>query len=154
MIEGSGSGSVPLTNGSGSRRPKNILIRRIRIRNTAGSSDPDRLDEVIRIVTADLIWLAVCRESSATLRRSWSPPTSWATIVHPSLMPRLVVPVLWTRKFFFRISGSVILIYGHWSGSWRPINCGSGQNRIRILPGHFVGIWKKCCQTGTGRYPI
>jgi hypothetical protein len=24
MIEGSGSGSVPLTNGSGSRRPKNI----------------------------------------------------------------------------------------------------------------------------------
>jgi hypothetical protein len=37
MIEGSGSGdgSVPLTSGSGSRRPKNIWIRRIRIRNTA-----------------------------------------------------------------------------------------------------------------------
>jgi hypothetical protein len=36
MIEGSGSGSIPLTNGSksGSRRPKNIWIRiRIRIRN-------------------------------------------------------------------------------------------------------------------------
>ncbi len=33
MVEG--SGSVPLTNGSGSRRPKNIRIRRIRIRNTA-----------------------------------------------------------------------------------------------------------------------
>jgi hypothetical protein len=32
MIEGSGAGPVPLTNGSGSRRPKNI---RIRIRNTA-----------------------------------------------------------------------------------------------------------------------
>jgi hypothetical protein len=32
MIEGSGSGSIPLTNGPGSRRPKNI---RIRIRNTA-----------------------------------------------------------------------------------------------------------------------
>ncbi len=32
-----GSGSVPLTNGSGSRRPKNIRIRRIciRIRNAA-----------------------------------------------------------------------------------------------------------------------
>ncbi len=40
MIEGSGSGSIPLTNGSGSgfRRPKNMWIRwiriRIRIRNT------------------------------------------------------------------------------------------------------------------------
>jgi hypothetical protein len=32
MIEGSGSGSIPLTNGSGSRRLKNIRIRRIRIR--------------------------------------------------------------------------------------------------------------------------
>ncbi len=38
MIEGSGSGSVALTNGSGSRRPKNIWIRRIRIRNTAWKS--------------------------------------------------------------------------------------------------------------------
>ncbi len=39
VIEGSGSwsGSIPLTNGSwsGSRMPKNIRIRRIRIRNTA-----------------------------------------------------------------------------------------------------------------------
>jgi hypothetical protein len=38
MIEGSRSGSVPLTNGlgpgSGSRRPENIWIRLIRIRNT------------------------------------------------------------------------------------------------------------------------
>jgi hypothetical protein len=39
MIEGSGSGagsgSIPLTSGSGSRRPKNMWIRWIRIRNTA-----------------------------------------------------------------------------------------------------------------------
>ncbi len=39
MIEGSGSGSIPLTSGSGSgsRRPKNMWIRwiRIRIRNAA-----------------------------------------------------------------------------------------------------------------------
>jgi hypothetical protein len=36
MIEGSGSGSIYLTrgSGSGSRRPKIIWIRRIRIRNT------------------------------------------------------------------------------------------------------------------------
>ncbi len=41
MIEGSGSGSIPLINGSGSRRTKNILIRiRIRIRNTAKSTLP------------------------------------------------------------------------------------------------------------------
>jgi hypothetical protein len=43
VIEGSGtgSGSIPLTNGSGSRRPKNIWIRwiQIRIRNT-GSHYP------------------------------------------------------------------------------------------------------------------
>ncbi len=34
MVKGSGSGTMPLTNetGSGSRRPKNIRIRRIRIR--------------------------------------------------------------------------------------------------------------------------
>ncbi len=32
---GSGSGSIPLTNGSGSGRPKNTWIRWIRIRNTA-----------------------------------------------------------------------------------------------------------------------
>ncbi len=37
MIEGSGSGSIYLTNGSGcgSGRPKSIRILRIRIRNTA-----------------------------------------------------------------------------------------------------------------------
>jgi hypothetical protein len=40
MIEG--SGSIPLTNGSrsGSRRPKNIRIRRIRIRNTGKPQYP------------------------------------------------------------------------------------------------------------------
>jgi hypothetical protein len=43
MIEGSGAGAragcIPLTNGSGSGRPKNMWIRwiRIRIRNTATS---------------------------------------------------------------------------------------------------------------------
>ncbi len=34
LIEGFGSGSIPLTNGSGSRRPKNMWIQWIRIRNT------------------------------------------------------------------------------------------------------------------------
>ncbi len=34
MIEGTGSGSVPLTNGSGSRRSINIWILQIRVRNT------------------------------------------------------------------------------------------------------------------------
>ncbi len=34
MTEGSGSGSIPLINGSGSGRPKNMWIRWIRIRNT------------------------------------------------------------------------------------------------------------------------
>ncbi len=36
MIERSGSGSIPLTSGSGSGRPKNMWLRWIRIRNTAG----------------------------------------------------------------------------------------------------------------------
>ncbi len=35
LISGSRSGSIHLISGSGSRRPKNKLIRRIRIRNTA-----------------------------------------------------------------------------------------------------------------------
>jgi hypothetical protein len=35
MTERSGSGSIPLTNGSGSGRPKNLWIRWILIRNTA-----------------------------------------------------------------------------------------------------------------------
>jgi hypothetical protein len=41
MIEGSGAGpgSIPLTNGSGSGRPKNTWIR-IRIRNTAVKDAP------------------------------------------------------------------------------------------------------------------
>ena len=34
MVEGSGSGSIPLTSGSGSGRPKNMWILWIRIRNT------------------------------------------------------------------------------------------------------------------------
>ncbi len=37
MIEGSGSGSIPLTNGSGSMRPKNMWIR---IRDTDIMNDP------------------------------------------------------------------------------------------------------------------
>jgi hypothetical protein len=41
-IEGSGSGFIPLTNGSGPRRPKNKRIRRIRIVNT-GCGDGMRI---------------------------------------------------------------------------------------------------------------
>jgi hypothetical protein len=44
MIEGSGSGSVPLTNGCGSRRPKNIRIRicipKTNVSSGAGVSGP------------------------------------------------------------------------------------------------------------------
>ncbi len=42
---GSGSETLPLTNGSGSlsRRPKNIRILRIRIRNTSSAVDPDQV---------------------------------------------------------------------------------------------------------------
>ncbi len=46
MLEGSGSGSLTLTNGSGSRRPKNIWILRIRIRNTAANTEIQYLDGV------------------------------------------------------------------------------------------------------------
>jgi hypothetical protein len=42
IIEGSGSGSIPLTSISGSGRPKNTWIRWIRIRNT-GIRDPQHL---------------------------------------------------------------------------------------------------------------
>jgi hypothetical protein len=48
MIEGSGSGSVPLINGSGSRRLKNIRIR-IRIHNTAWNP-------FLFFLNADILW--------------------------------------------------------------------------------------------------
>jgi hypothetical protein len=55
MIEGSGSGSKPLTNGSGSGKPKNMWIRwiriRIRTRNT-GTYNADRYQ--ILSLTVDL----------------------------------------------------------------------------------------------------
>jgi hypothetical protein len=41
MIEGSGSASIPLTSGSGSGRPENMLIRWIR--NIAGNDHKTRL---------------------------------------------------------------------------------------------------------------
>ncbi len=45
MIEGSGSryGSIPLTNGSGSKRPKNMWIRWIR--------DPSKKNVCVNIIT-------------------------------------------------------------------------------------------------------
>jgi hypothetical protein len=45
MIEGSGSGSIPLTRGSGSGfwRPENMWIRWIRIRNTGSFSKASRV---------------------------------------------------------------------------------------------------------------
>ncbi len=52
--------------------------------------------------------------------------------------------VLWIREYIvrIRIRGSVIQNYE--SGSWRPIDYGP----IRILPKHFSGHWKICCQIG------
>jgi hypothetical protein len=49
MMEGSKYGSIPLTNGSGSRRPKNTRIRRIRIRirNTDYNAHRDRAQVLI-----------------------------------------------------------------------------------------------------------
>jgi hypothetical protein len=38
MIEGSGAGSISVTNGSGPEKPKNLWILWIRIRNTASHS--------------------------------------------------------------------------------------------------------------------
>ena len=52
MIEGSGSGSIPLTSGSGSGRPKNMWIRwiRIPIHNTAHLKPSRHLPQVVRAV--------------------------------------------------------------------------------------------------------
>ncbi len=63
--EGSGSGSIPLTSGSGSRRPKNMWIRWIRIRNTATNKDKiqyfdtfscpyHKIARIITITTAEM----------------------------------------------------------------------------------------------------
>ncbi len=66
MIEGSGSGSIPLTNGSrsGSMRPKNMWIRWMRIRNTAarGGGGPP-------------VWPEGCTCRCWT--RQWCRPRGW-----------------------------------------------------------------------------
>ncbi len=58
------------------------------------------------------------------------------------VVSRVMRAVLGIRKYFFRIRGSVILIYG--SGSWRPVNYGSGSY-LDI----FVGLWN--CGSGSRR---
>ncbi len=55
MIEGSGSGSIPLTNGSG--WPKNMLIRkRIRIRNTAAQRTVPYSGFSVKINNEQIFW--------------------------------------------------------------------------------------------------
>ncbi len=54
MLEGSRSGSIPLTNGSGSRRPKNMWIPWIRIRNTAVKTTPPIMYKFFDIVIMNL----------------------------------------------------------------------------------------------------
>jgi hypothetical protein len=51
-MEGSGSGSIPLTSGSGSgfERPKNMWIRWIRIRNTASNMDSTIFHTVVYVL--------------------------------------------------------------------------------------------------------
>ncbi len=76
MLEGSrsGSGSVPLTDGSGSRRPKNMWIRNTVI------PDPDR-QHCIRVLTRGL-----SRTCGSWTRTLWTPTTA-----------RSGTPALWTR---------------------------------------------------------
>jgi hypothetical protein len=62
MIEG--SGSIPLTSGSGSGRPKNMWIR-IRIRNTAA------------LCTMFLCFSLICRAHPSPLRRSFLTLSRW-----------------------------------------------------------------------------
>jgi hypothetical protein len=67
MIEG--SGSIPLTNGSGSgsRRPQNMWIRWIRIRNTGGL-DFFLRDWRMSDKEEGLVWLAVFEEQCSVYR--------------------------------------------------------------------------------------
>jgi hypothetical protein len=65
MIEGPGSGSVPLIHGFGSRRPENKRIRRTRIRNTG--------------FTCCCTLLTVVMFSRAAGRRTWRTSPSSGT---------------------------------------------------------------------------
>ncbi len=78
MIEGSGSGSIPLTNGSGSGRPKNKWIRWIRIRNTdrkiAGLMEKNRVEDEVKCVCSCLVSCPLVGGSWRAGTRPLSPP--------------------------------------------------------------------------------
>jgi hypothetical protein len=85
--EGSGarSGFIPLTNGSGSGRPKNIWIRRIRIHNTglcplSGSNEPDLLQKFCRSR------FSYTAENSAT-RQHLTSPVAGEAMPDPHVQP-------------------------------------------------------------------
>ncbi len=65
-----GSGSISLTNGSGSRRPKNIWILRVRIRNTAGKVLAVFQIRWIRKYLASWIWIRTLVLNCQLLQKS------------------------------------------------------------------------------------
>ncbi len=81
MIEGSGSGSIPLTSESRSGRPKNMWIRWIRFRNTGKKGLPANL-LILLMLSTSLCWSLV---SSLWFTSPTCPDSSFLTNIMQGL---------------------------------------------------------------------
>jgi hypothetical protein len=111
MTEGPGSGFIPLTNGSGSGRPKNMWIRfRIRIRNTApGYAFSSVKGQIYRPLI--FVFRCVAADPQAMSFRLWIICFKWLLVPGSEPLPVLAFwflpfwEVLWeSRKFYLHLT--------------------------------------------------
>ncbi len=138
MIEGSGSGSIPLTNGSGSRKPRNkwILWIRIRIRNTGRK---------VRTITHFLKILLNC-EKLAVTRLPYSlvpvPVVKYREGNDEELIPlvmmrfvSLLIPFIFICSFIFDLQTWIRLLPGgRWSRFTDPVHTQLRHNHQVCFP--------------------
>ncbi len=135
MIEGFWAGSGSLTNGSGSRRPKNIWILRIRIRNTAEHwlLDTGMIgiwnESIPRHDEKGLFYLWRCYERSPF----WS---NWG---------KQIILILWGKLNWTHLQGRIFTGTILWFFSW--LDTGKSWSLLKMIQNHwkfpyFWGGWQ------------